>query len=455
MALKPEDILQRSELIGINAPVLLFAAATALLTTALFGLGPALIAARANLNSALKSGGWGVAAARLRSRQVLIAAEAALALILLSGAGLLLRSFQAVMMLGVGFDTSRLIAMDVDLPENRYKETARPAFYRSLLERLRATQGVAAASIVEHLPMHSVSIVNFYIAGKPDPPANALPLADYSRMSPGYFDVLRLRLEAGRFFTEADALAAEKGGPEQVAIVNRAFAQKFFPGEETLGKRIQTGDRKQTATIVGIVADYRPLGAERGSRPQIFWASLGMTSASVLVRTAGPPAAFSGALREAVRGVDKELAASNIETMDQYAGYWTAPRKFYTLVMAIFAGLGLVLAATGIYGVLSNLVASRVREIGIRMALGAGAGEIGRLVLRQTMAPVGLGIVAGLAGSLAAGRYIESLLYGVKPRDPATLALAVGTILAVAPLAACIPLRRAVRVQCTVALREE
>ena len=455
LALKPPDI-QRPELIAINLPVFAFALGVAVLTTLLFGLAPSIAASRADLNTALKAGGgWGTSASRVRSRQFLIAIEVALALVLLSGAGLMIRSFQQLVSTGIGFETSHLITVDVDLPEQRYRDgSSQSRFFRELIQRADSTPGAIASVVIDNLPLHRVSMHNFHIAGRPEPTGTSLPVSDVAHVSPGYFTLIGLRLQAGRLFTDADLTLTEKD-KDGVAIVNQTFARQFFKGEDPLGKRLLDPDRKRASEIIGVVSDYRPMGVENGTRPQIFWPYLKMNSATLIVRTRGAPESLTKTLQSAVWAIDSSLPASDIKSMGHYVDGWQSQRKFNTLLLGIFAGLALLLAMMGIYGVLSNLVASRVREIGIRMAIGASAAKIGMLVLRQSMAPVTIGLVAGLAGSLALSRYLEALLFQVRSRDPLTLAFAVCTILLISPAAIYFPLRRATRVDCTVALRDE
>jgi len=447
---------QRPELIELNLPVFAFAAVVSLLTAVLFGLAPALAASRAELSSALKSsGGGGASASRLRMRQFLIASEVALALMMLSGAGLMLRSFRTLVTTGIGFDTSRLTGLDVDLPESQYRDDgSRSRFFRALLERAQAAPGVVSAGVVDNLPLHRVSISNFHIAGQSEPENAALPMADFAQVSPEYFRVLGLPMRAGRQFTDTDLAVNEKDG-DGVVIVNEAFARKFFASGDALGKRLLSADRKRAHQVIGVVADYRPMGTENGARPQLFWPYLKLRSATLVVRTHGEPASMAKALQDVVWSLDKGLPANQTKTLDAYLDYWLAQRRFNTLLLSIFAGLALVLALLGIYGVLANLVASRTREIGIRMAIGASRAAIAKLVLAQSMAPVSIGLAVGLAGSLALGRLVEALLYQVRPRDPLTLALAVSTILVLTPVAVWLPVRRATRVDCTTALREE
>jgi putative ABC transport system permease protein len=458
LALKPPDI-QRPDLIEINWTVFAFAAALGLFTTLLFGLAPSIAASGADLNATLKSaGGWGGSAARLRSRQFLIAIEVALALILVAGAGLMLRSFYELASEGVGFNTEHLVTLDISLPVQRYAGgESQSRFFRSLLDRVRELPGVTMATAIDNLPLHRIKLTGFSIAGRPEPPIDAMPLADVAHVDPQFFRVLGLRLLSGRFFTDADLAQAEKDR-DRVLIVNESFVRKFFPNEDPLGKRLLNGmnrTKQYASEIVGVVSDFTPIGAEYGKRPEIFSPYLKLDEATSVVRTRGAPDSYGKALQSAVWSLDRDLPADKVLTMDYYSNDILAQRKFNTLLIGIFAALALLLAMMGIYGVLSNLVASRVREIGIRMAIGASPGEIGRLILRQGMFPVALGLAIGLAGTFALSQFLEALLYRVPPRDPLTLAAAAIAILVISPVALYVPLRRAIAVDCTVALREE
>ena len=453
VALKPEDI-QRPELIAINLPVFAFAGGAAVLTTILFGLIPSLGGSRADLGAALKNGGWGASAVRVRSRQFLIVVEVALALMLVTGAGLMIRSFREIVATGVGFDTSRITSADIDLPAKSYADgPSRSRFLRSLVERAQSIPGVACVAVTDALPLHSVSFHNFLIAGRPEPALDALPIADQSDVSPGYFNAIGLRLETGRGFTDRDLEAAESG--RAVVAVNRAFVRKFFPNENPLGKILLDGDKKTSSEIVAVVSDYRALGAEEGNRPTIFHVTLQMRQTTLLVRGGGPQQTLAGELRNAIWSLDRNLPAAEVRPMEYYVDEWLSQRRFNTVLLEIFAGLALALGMMGIYGVLSNLVASRVREIGIRMAIGASPAAIRKLMLGQCLLPVAVGLAVGLAGSLALGRFLEALLFQVHARDPLTLALTSCTVLMISPVAIWLPLRRATRVDCTVALRAE
>jgi putative ABC transport system permease protein len=455
LALNPSDI-QRPELIETNWTVFAYATALSLLTTLLFGLAPSIAASAADLNSMLKSaGGWGGSAARLRSRQLLITIEVALALILVSGAGLMLRSFYELASEGVGFNTGHLVTIDISLPRLRYtSDESKSRFFRTLLDRVRALPGVAMATAVDDLPLHQIKLTNFSVAGRPEPSIDALPLADVAHVDPQFLRVLGLRLVSGRFFTDADLLQGEKD-QDSAVIVNEEFVRKFFPGENPVGRRLLDGSKKHASDIIGVVSDFTPIGAENGKRPEIFSPNLKLDEATLLVRTRGAPESYSKALQGAIWSLDHDLPADKVLTMDYYMNDILAQRKFNTLLIGIFAALALLLAMMGIYGVLSNLVASRVREIGIRMAIGATPGEIGRLILGQSMIPVALGLAIGLAGTFALSQFLKALLFHVQPRDPLTLAAAAIAILVISPVALYVPLRRATAVDCTIALREE
>ena len=307
---------------------------------------------------------------------------------------------------------------------------------------------------MDNLPLHHIKLTAFTVTGHAEPPGGALPLADVAHVDSQFFGVLGLRLIAGRFFRDSDVTQGEKD-QDNVIVVNQAFVQKFLPGESPVGKRLLDQTKKHSSEIVGVASDFTPVGAEGGKRPQIFVPYLKLDDATLIVATQGAPGAYVKALQGAVWSLDHDLPADQAATMDSYVNDSLSQRKFNTLLIGVFAALALALAMMGIYGVLSNLVASRVREIGIRMAIGATPREIGELILRQSMIPVGAGLAIGLAGTFALSRYLEALLFQVGPRDPLTLLAAVLMILVVSPLALYIPLRRATSVDCTIALREE
>jgi putative ABC transport system permease protein len=240
-----------------------------------------------------------------------------------------------------------------------------------------------------------------------------------------------------------------------VILINQSLARQVFGTENPLGHRLIDGDKKHTREIVGVVPDYRAMGVENPLHPQVFFPSLQLSSASLIARTTGPVESLAKQVQDAIWSLDRGIPQIKVATMDSYLDDWQSQRKFNTVLLGAFAGLALLLAMVGIYGVLSNLVTSWVREIGIRMAIGAAPAEIGRLILCQSMLPVLIGLAAGLTGTLVLSRFLEALLFQVQARDPLTLALAMTTILVVSPLALFVPLRRATRVDCNVALRDE
>jgi putative ABC transport system permease protein len=461
LALEPPDI-QRPELITIDGTVLAFTAATAVLTALLCGLAPAIGASRSDVQGALRAGGgWGATAGHKRPTRVLIAVEVALALVLVTGASLMIRSFRNLVATGIGFQTAHLEVADVELPEKSYPdEASRSRFFRTLLEAVWNLPGVTGAALTDNVPLHRVSAGNFYIAGRPEPPLNALPIADFANVSPNYLTLLGLPVLAGRPLTDADreaterALVSPKGG-EGFCVVNRAFVRRFFGGVNAVGQRLLSADKSHGCQIVGMVADYRPLGAENAARPQIFWPNLASRSTSLIVRTTAAPEAAASAIRRTVFGLNRGLTLETVLPLDYWVEQWQSQRKFNTLLFSLFAGLALLLAIAGIYSVLANVVASRVREIGIRVAMGARPKQIGGLVLRQSLAPVAAGLGIGLGASVLLGRFLESLLFQISARDPMTLAVAAVVFLVVSPIAAFMPLRRALAVDCSVMLREE
>jgi len=416
----------------------------------LFGLAPAISASRTGVNEALKAGaGQGSSAPRSRARQVLIACEVAMALVLVSGAGLLIRSFQLVLATDLGYDSARILSADVDLHEDRYPDPpTRARFFDTLRERARSLPGVLEATVADALPMHRLTFTSFTIVGQPDPDPSSPLIADFAHIGADYFRTFGVPLLAGRDFSDA-----EIAGALPVAIVNRAFARKFLGERDPIGLQIRDQDR--AVQIVGVAADYREMGAERELRPQVFRPSVRSPGAMVIVRLAGPSKPTAQAVRSLVASMDRELAAGEVRTLEEWNDQFVADRRFSTMLLAIFAGLALVLALVGVYSVMTNLVAARTREIGIRLAVGASPGEIGRMVARQTLRPVAAGLVAGMAGSLALSRVLESMLFQVSARDPLTMILAVVLILGIAPAALFMPLRRAMRVSCSVALRDE
>ena len=403
------------------------------------------------------SRGAGHGAHRNYLRNALVVAETTLAVILLSGAGLLIRSLVSLERVNPGFDPHGVIAFTTELPDPRYpKPEMAEAFYRQLLARLRALPGVQSASAVMPLPLSdSVMRTSFEIEGRPMAKAD-LPLAHIRIASPDYFSVMRIPLVKGRVFTEAD-----RADSPPVVVINKALAEKHFPGEDPIGKHIKPGLSISGPTamreIVGVVGDVKHRALDRPDDPEAYMPQeqMGIGFMSGVVRTTAPTASLVPAIREQAASLDKDIPVYDVKSMDDYVAASVAQPRLNSTLLGIFAGLALVLAVVGIYGVMSYSVEQRTNEIGIRMTLGAQRLDVLRLVLRQGLAIAAIGVGLGIAGALGTSLLLKSLLFGVRPGDPLTLA-GVAILLVSCVLVACyIPARRAMRVDPIVALRYE
>jgi putative ABC transport system permease protein len=431
--------------------VISFAAALSLLTGMLFGFLPAWHLAGQDVNVSLKDGGRSPAGVRRGLRVALVVSEIALASLLLVAAGLTLRSFQSVLALAPGFSRDGVLTATVSLPQLRYPDApARLAAFARLEEELRALPGVAAVGATSHLPLGGRdSRRGVGIEGRaptPDAPTRAHPRS----ITPGYFQAMGVVLRQGRHFTGADSPTAPK-----VAIVNETMARRYWPGTSAVGKRIIISSSADWITVVGIVADVKHWGLERPVNPEVYFPETQYASSvlTFVLRSDRDPAALAGAVRDRVRAVDPNLPVSAIETMERVAAASVAVRRGGMLLLAVFGALALVLAAAGIHGVMSHLVALRTAELGIRMTLGASPGSIVCMVLREGAVQAALGLAIGLAGGVLLMRTFQTILFGVAPADPVTLA-AVGLGLFATALAACaIPARKAMRVDPVHALR--
>lgn len=460
LALAPQGSV-RPGMGELSLPVYLFAVAVAAVTVVLFGLLPAVTASATELNSTLKSGDRAASHGSDRSRRFLIGAEVAMALILISGAGLLLRSFSKVVATELGFDVEQLLVVDIDLPEAEYPDrVVRGRLFEQILEQAKALPGVTAATLSNALPLHRVSMTSFDVVGQPPRRPGDVVTADYANVLPGYLDILGVPIVAGRDLSVEDVArereaweAASKSGAEGAALVNRAFAEKYLPGVDPLQQRLVVNDRR--LAIVGVTANFRALGAEEEVRPQFFRPGLDSEVGVLLLKSPLAVDALSAQVRTLLGSIDEKLSTARIQTMDAFVDEWLEYRWFGLVLLSMFAGVALALAMLGVHSVLANLVAARTREIGIRMTLGASRSGIVRLVAAQSATPILLGLAVGLVGSLALGFLIRSMLFQVPPYDPVTFTLAVVGILAVTPLALWWPIRRATRVACTVALRED
>ncbi|MEP6994970.1 MAG: ABC transporter permease, partial [Acidobacteriota bacterium] len=442
--------------IRVDGPVLAFTLGVCLLTGALAGLLPGWRMTRANPNDALKQGGRSDSDAGSPAvRNALVVAEVALALVLMVGAGLLVRSLAKLRGVDPGFDPKNVLIGLVSIPESRYATpAARTAFYDRVLERVRALPGVAAAGAMNTVPLSGGgSTQPIAIEGRAAPALSEQPEVAVRVLTPGALTALRVALRRGRDFTAADS---EKAQP--AVLVSEAMAKRFWPGEDAVGKRLTLsfypGVLRQ---VVGVVADVKLRGlAETQPIAAIYLphTQMPVSSMSLIVRTAVEPRSLAASVAAAVQAVDPDQPVTGMKTMQEHLGESLTHARFTMLLLAVFAALALVLSAVGIFSVLSYGVRRRTREIGIRMALGAQRADVVRMVVLQGMRPTLIGLAIGLAGSLALGRALSSLVYGVRPADPLTFA-AVSSILAVVALAACaIPARRATRVAPTEALQE-
>jgi len=457
VALSPGNIPRLDEA-GLDARVLLFTFAVAVVTGGLFGLLPALSASKTDLAESLKEGGSrgstaGQGARRLRNS--LVVSEIAIAVVLLAGAGLMVRSFQSIQAVDPGFRPERVLTFDLSLPAARYKEDAQlTGFYDQLGARAAALPGVERAAVTSALPLSGGDILSFVIEGRPELPPEKVQDAEYSTVSPEYFDVMGIRLVSGEKFTERD-----RAGAPAVTLISETMARKYWPGEDPVGKRINLGDpaRSPWRTVVGVVKDIRREALDKEPYPQMYSpiAQFPRRGLSVVARASGDPLGLVPAVRRELAGLDKDLPLSNVRTMEQVLAESVARRRFQMLLIAAFAGIGLLLAAVGIYGVISYSVAQRRHEIGVRMALGARAPDILRLVVGQGLGLALAGVGVGLLAAFALTRVMSSLLYGVSATDPVTFACVSLALLGVALLACLIPARRATKVDPMVALRYE
>ena len=448
---------------GIDATVLAFALAASVGAGVLFGTVPALQASRFDLVRALNEGaaqmGGGFRFRRgNRTRSVLVVAEVALALMLLVGAGLLVRSFVTLATVDPGFDPTNVLTVELNLPRPQYSDlTAANALFDQVLERTAGRPGVEAVGLVSSLPLTpGESLIAFRIQGQAAPTSREeMTAARPQLVSPGYLDAMGLRLVAGRFVTDQDTDSSPR-----VFVVNEAFASAYFPGEEVVGQRLNLG-RGEPTEIVGVVGDVHHRGLDSRPQPELYFSyrqslsGQGAPRASIVARTTGDPLALVPFLRQDILDLNPSLPIDNVMTMEARLSSSVAQPRFYALVLGVFAAGALALAMVGIYGVLAYTVSRRSREIGLRMALGADGGRIRNLVVRQGALLVGVGVAFGLAGALVTTRALESLLFGVTTLDLPTL-IAVPVVLVTVAIVACyLPVRRATRVNPMDALRYE
>jgi len=454
LKLDTESIPRRAE-IGIDGSVLLFTAAVAFITSLLFGLVPAMQSASLDLTTTLKEGTGSRGSAAGRFRQILVVSEVALAMVLLVGGGLLVRSFTRLLNVSPGFDPENVLTFRVQLPDAKYpKKENNQSFFRELLARITALPGVDSAGATQSLPLtNDASNLQFRLDGQPQDSGVKPTSAQYNVVSPDYFRTMNVPLLRGRVFTASDT-----NDSQPVLIINQAMARLFWPNTDPIGQRLIVSDRQPGAReIVGIIGDIHQMALDKPTNPEMYVSLFqkGAGSASVVVRSKTSPLSLTSAITEQIHLLDKDLPVQGVLSMEELVGVSVGSRRFSTYLFTLFSLLALILATVGIYGVMSYTVAQGTREIGIRMAIGARPMDVMKLVLGAGMRQVLLGAGIGIAGALLLTRFLASLLYGVTAYDPVTFA-AVLIMLAGVALAACyIPARRAMRVDPMIALRYE
>lgn len=456
VAFSPEN-LPRIKEVTIDWRVLLFTLFVSLLTGIIFGLFPALSTSKSNLTETLKEGSRGTMGAKgQRLRALLVVSEVALSLMLLVGAGLLIKSFLRLTHVDPGFTVTNVLTMQLSLTRAKYPEPQQTAaFFQSLVSRIESLPGVQAAGTVTELPLSGQDNYTFFtIEGKPPVAFGSLENdASIRVVSPNYFRAIGIPLLKGRFFTDRDSINAPKA-----IVVSESFARRFLPNEDPIGKRL-TIDFGQpwTGEITGVVGSihHSSLAQEPTGEMYVNHAQTPKPMTNLVVRAAGDPSKLTAAIRSEVQALDKDLPIYNVKTMEQRVSESAAQPRFRTLLLGLFACVALLLASVGIYGVISYSVTQRTHEIGIRLALGAQASDVLRLVVKQGMVLALIGIVIGLVAAFAVTRVMVSLLYGVTATDPVTF-VGVSLLLAGVALVAClVPARRATKVDPMIALRYE
>ena len=464
LAMAPQG-LPRIDEVTVNASVLAFTAGVTLFTGVLFGIFPALHAARSNVGGMLKDamrGSSGGVASR-RARNSLVMAEMALAVVLLVGAGLLIRSFTKLLAVDPGFRPERVVTFAISAPDTKYSEYAqRRALVADLVERMKRVPGAQDAAVVTGLPLSNMMIrTTTHIVGTPQDPPASRKATDVAMVTPGYFSTMGIRLVSGRDFTDRDG-----SGAPVVAIVNQEFAKRYFPNENPVGKRIELGWEQDTAAtggnmtlggeIVGVVGDVKRRGLSDEVYPETYASYMQPTfsSFSVVVRSTADPATVMAAIRSQVRELDRDLPLTDLRQLAEVVSASVSRPRFYTMILGVFAAIALVLAAVGIYGVISYAVSMRTRELGIRIALGATGQQVSRLVLRQGVSLAFAGVVVGGVGAFWLSRLLTKLLFGVSASDPLTFFGVAALLTGIAALACYVPARRAARVDPVLAMRE-
>ena len=464
LAMAPEGLPRISE-VSVNGSVLLFTAGVTALTGVLFGLFPALHAARANVSGMLKDGmrGSSGGVASRRARNTLVMVEMALAVVLLVGAGLLIRSFGKLLAVDPGFRSERVVTFSIAAPDTKYGQYAqRRALVADLVERMKRVPGAQDAAIVTGLPLSNMMMrTSAHIVGTPPERPAERKITDVAMATPGYFATMGIPLISGRDFTDRDG-----SGAPVVAIVNQEFVKRYFPNENPLGKRIALGWEQDTAStggnmtlggeIIGVVGNVKRRGLSQEVFPETYASYMQPTFSnfSVVVRSTADPSTVMAAIRAQVRELDRDLPLSELRQLKELVSASVSRPRFYTTILGVFASIALILAAVGIYGVISYAVSLRTRELGIRIALGATGRQVSGLVLQQGVGLAIAGVVVGGAGAYWLTRLLSKLLFGVSATDPLTFFGVAGLLTAIAAIASFVPARRAAKVDPLLAMRD-
>jgi len=443
--------------IRLDWRVFAFTLALSVLTGIIFGLAPALTASRPDLIGALRnSRAQGLMSFGLRSfRGWLVVAELALAVVLLLAAGLLVRSFNKLVAVDLGFDRENVLTARINLPRSNYAKPAQvQAFYDELLQRVKSLPGVQSAGTISHTPLKGFSMIAFIqVEGNPPLDKKKDPPIGIGSVSPEYFQTMKIPLLSGRYY---DARDGEEG--QQVTIVNQAFAKRFFPSGDALGKRVSFGcEDGLCRTIVGVVGNIRQESITDEVSPEIYvpFAQTRVNSMTLLVRTTSDPLALARSVRNEVLAIDRNQPVYDVKTLAQRVDEAVAVSRSLMVLFAAFALLALVLGAVGIYGIVSYSVTQRTHEIGIRMALGARAANVLSLIMKNGLTLVLTGIVIGVGSAFMLTRFLTTLLFGIEPTDSVTFVVVSTVFFVIAMVAALIPAMRATRVDPVIALRSE
>ncbi|PYR43477.1 MAG: ABC transporter permease, partial [Acidobacteria bacterium] len=445
------DQVPRAEEISIDGRVLLFALGASIVAAILAGALPALRAGRTDFNDALKEGGRSDGAVGIRTRRLLIVCEVALSVVLLMGAGVMLRSLSALRHVEAGFDPRNVLTMQVALPQVRYQTPAlTTAFFDSALQRIRGLPGVEAAAAIDNLPVQGGSVQPIVHEGQPELLPRDQPTAAVRKITPGYLKTMRIQLLRGRDVADTDT---------DVMLVSRGAAKLLWGDADPIGRRVTLPLQSKTVLkqVIGIVGDVKqgelsepPMATVYEYTHEHDWRGL-----SIVIKTSTPPASIAQAATAALHAIDPEQPIQNIKTMDEVLDETLTSQRFSAFVLGLFASLALALASVGIYSVLSYIVRGRSREIGIRTALGARTSNVLRLVIVEGMTPTLVGIAAGAVAALGSAKLLEKLVFGVSAADPLTLAAVVGVLALVALVASLVPAYRAARLDPIAVLRAD